>query len=579
MLRAGGGWVIGQTLGKYQLLKELGRGGFATVYQGYDPALERYVALKVLHPELTRDEVALRRFQREAMAVARLRHANIIIVYEFGEDRLTGSAYIVMEYIEGDTLKQRLGKPTPLAETQRIIGDVASALDYAHARGVIHRDIKPANILITNENQVVLADFGIALLAQNSSSLTRGLLGTPQYMAPEQALGEPIDARSDLYALGIVLYEMLAGQPPFRGDSPLATLALQVNAPLPKLRAVNPAVPEAMETMIERALAKDPAQRYPTAAEFRAALQAAAESAQSAMQMSTYSPDAAAAAQDRQRAAQQGGDARLGGLPGLYQSMLEAAQQGDWQQVLEFGRAIRMMEPHYRDVVALMARASAQQYAEQNRSGAIELKLLEQARVAWQADRWADAVQLFEQALRLAPPTAEVEEALNEARRRLVESEEQARLRTRRERQYIRGTMLMDEERWLEAEQVFAQILDEAPDFRDAQELWARAHERQAELERGTQQALSAEGTVERAHEALAMGEWVLACELLEQMAEAHPEDEQIAEQLARARIMAQVSELNATAAALVEQGRWAQAMEKMEEAKRLDPHYRDASS
>ncbi len=565
--------MIGQTLGKYQLLKELGRGGFATVYQGYDAGLERYVALKVLHPELTRDEVALRRFQREAMAVARMRHANIIIVYEFGEDPVSGSAYIVMEYVEGDTLKGRLGKPIPLAETQRIIGDVASALDYAHNRGVIHRDIKPANILITNENQVVLADFGIALLAQNSSSLTRGLLGTPQYMAPEQALGEPIDARSDLYALGIVLYEMLAGQPPFRGDSPLATLALQVNAPLPKLRAINPAVPEAVEAMIERALAKDPAQRYPTAAEFRAALQEAAESAQSAMGMATYSPDVAAAAQQRQ----QSGDARLGGLPGLYQGMLEAAQEGDWQQVLEFGQAIRTMDPNYRDVVALMARASAQQYAEQNRSGAIELKLLEQARVAWQADRWADAVQLFEQALRLAPGTAEVEEALNEARRRLAESEAQARLRTRLERQYIRATMLMDEERWLDAEQVFAQIIAQAPDFRDVQELRAQAHARQAELERSTQQAFSAEGTIERAHEAMAGGEWVMACELLEQMAEAHPDDEEIAEQLARARVMVQVSELNATAAALVEQGRWAEAMEKMEEAKRLDPHYREA--
>ncbi|HEY7065352.1 MAG TPA: protein kinase [Chloroflexota bacterium] len=571
--------MIGQTLGKYQLLKELGRGGFATVYQGYDAGLERYVALKVLHPELTRDEVALRRFQREATAVARMRHPNIIIVYEFGEDKSTGSAYIVMEFVEGDTLKPRLGKPTPLEETQRIIGDVASALDYAHGRGVIHRDIKPANILITTENQVVLADFGIALLAQNSSSLTRGLLGTPQYMAPEQALGEPIDARSDLYALGIVLFEMLAGQPPFRGDSPLATLALQVNAPLPKLRSLNPAVPEAVEAMIERALAKDPAQRYPTAAEFRAALQAAAEDAKSDMEMATYSPDAAAAAQQaRQRAAQQGGDARLGGLPGLYQGMLEAAQEGDWQQVLEFGQAIRSIDPNHRDVVALMARASAQQYAEQNQSGAIELKLLDQARAAWAADRWADAVQLFEQALRLAPGTAEVQEALNEARGRLAESEAQARLRTKLERQYIRATMLLDEERWLDAEQAFRQIVEQQPDFRDAQALRARAFEKQAELERSTQQAFSAEHTIDRAREALTAGEWALATDLLEQAVESHPDDEELAGDLARARVLLQVAELNAMAAQLVEQGRWAEAMEKMEEAKQLDPHYREAS-
>jgi tetratricopeptide (TPR) repeat protein len=567
--------VAEQTLGRYKILKELGRGGFATVYQGHDETLDRNVALKVLHPELTRDETSLRRFKREAVAIARLRHPNIVIVYELGEE--AGSAYIAMEYVEGDTLKARLGKPLPLAEAVRIASDVASALEYAHSRDVIHRDIKPANILITAENQVVLADFGIAVLIQNESSLTRGLLGTPQYMAPEQALGEPIDARSDLYALGIVLYEMLAGQPPFRGDSPLATLALQVNAPLPKLRSINPAVPEPVEAMIERALAKDPAQRYPTAGEFRAALQAAAEDAKADMEEATYAPEVAAAAQTRQRAGPQG-DARLGGLPGLYQGMLEAAGQGDWQQVLEFGQAIRSMDPNYRDVVALMARASAQQYAEENRGGAIELRLLEQARVAWAAERWADAESLFEQALRLAPPTPEVQEALAEARRRRADSEAQARQRSRLERQYVRATILMDEGRWHEAEQVFNQLLEIDPGFRDVEELRAQARERQRELERSTQQAFSAEATIERAHDAITAGEWTVARDLLEQLASAHPDDESVSEQLATARVMAEVAELNASAAALVEQGRWAEAMEKMEEAKRLDPHYREVS-
>jgi tetratricopeptide (TPR) repeat protein len=567
--------VIGTTLGRYQLLKELGRGGFATVYQGYDAGLERYVALKVLHPELTRDEVALRRFQREAMAVAKMRHANIIIVYEFGE--ADGSAYISMEYVEGDTLKAHLGKPLPLAETQRMICDVASALEYAHSRGVIHRDIKPANILITPENQVVLADFGIALLAQNSSSLTKGLLGTPQYMAPEQALGEKIEERSDLYALAIVLFEMLAGQPPFRGDSPLATLALQVNAPLPKLRGINPAVPEALEAMIERALSKDPAQRYPTAAEFRAALIAAAEDAKADMEMATYSPDVAVAAQQRARSASGGGDARMGGLPGLYQGMLEAASEGDWQQVLEFGQAIRSMDPSYRDVVALMARASAQQYAEQSKSGAIEVRLLEQARVAWGDERWSDAVQLLEQALRLAPPTQEVEDALAEARRHLAESEAQSRMRSRLERQYIRATVLLDEQRWLDAEHVFDQLLNLAPGFRDAEQLRDQARQQQAELVRQSQQVWSSEDTLDRARVAGAAGDWLLARDLLEQHGRLHPEDEEAAQQLQAARLMAQVAELNAMAATLVEQGRWAEAMEKMEEAKRLDPHYQQS--
>ncbi len=571
--------MIGKTIGRYQIVQELGKGGFATVYQGWDPALERHVAIKVLHPELTRDDAALKRFQREAVAVARLRHANIIIVYEFGEE--AGSAYIVMEFVEGDTLKGRLGKALPVDEAVRITSDIASALEYAHARGVVHRDIKPANILMNREGQVVLADFGIALLAQTSSSLTRGLLGTPQYMAPEQALGEAVDARSDLYALGIMLFEMLAGQVPFRGDSPLATLALQVNAPLPKVRSLNPQVPEPIEMMVERALAKDPAQRYPNAAEFRAALLEAVEVARGAMAEGTYSPTMATANADRARAAggapaaRQREAQRMAGLPGLYQGMLEAAAANDWQQVLEFGQAIRGMDPNYRDVVALMARASAQQYAEQHRGGAIELRLLEQARVAWSAERWADAVQLFEQALRLAPATREVEEALAEARRRLAESEARTRQRARLERQYIRATMLIDDQRWDEAEQALDQVLAVDPGFRDAEALRARVRGRRDEQARETERSSTTQGTVERAFDACRAGEWHAATAMLERLVQANPEDEALGQQLEMARVMVQVADLNAEAARLVEQGRWEEAMIKMEEAKALDPHYR----
>jgi tetratricopeptide (TPR) repeat protein len=558
--------VIGATLGRYQIVGEVGRGGFATVYQGYDAGLQRPVALKVLHPELVRDEVALRRFQREAVAVARLRHPNIVVVYEFSQQ--DGFAYIAMEYIEGTTLKAKLGQPLPLDEAVRIASDVASALEYAHKNGVVHRDIKPANVLLTAENHVVLADFGIAILAQNADSATRGLLGTPQYMAPEQALGEPIDARSDLYALGIVLFEMLAGQVPFRGDTPLATLALQVNAPVPKLRSFNPAVPESVEAMVERALAKDPAQRYPTAEEFRQALLAACDQARNAMAVSTYTPEVVRGPGARV-------EARGGGLPGLYQAMLEAAQAGDWQQVLEYGRVIRGMDPNYRDVVALMARASAQQYAEQSKSGAIELRLLEQARTAWADERWADAVHLFEQALRLAPPTQEVEEALNEARRRLAQSEAQARQRARAERQYIRAAMLLDEERWAEAIPLLEQLLQLVPNFRDAPALLERARAAWAEQERRQRNLPTPETTLARAEEAMALGDWPQAVALLEAVAAALPDDDRVRGRLEHARAMVQVTALNAEAAQLVQQGRWAEAFARLEEAKRLDPHYR----
>jgi tetratricopeptide (TPR) repeat protein len=222
-----------------------------------------------------------------------------------------------------------------------------------------------------------------------------------------------------------------------------------------------------------------------------------------------------------------------------------------------------------------MARASAQQYAEQSRSGAIELRLLEQARSAWAAERWADAVQLFEQALRLAPATQEVEEALAEARRRLAESEAQGRQRARHERQYVRATLLLEEGRWHEAEQEFDKLLAAAPNFRDAEALRTRAHEAREEQERNTQTAgITAEETLEQAQQAMTLGDWALACQLFEELVQAHPDEAGIQERLEQARIMAQVAELNAAAAILVEQGLWSEAMAKMEEAKHLDPHY-----
>jgi tetratricopeptide (TPR) repeat protein len=208
--------------------------------------------------------------------------------------------------------------------------------------------------------------------------------------------------------------------------------------------------------------------------------------------------------------------------------------------------------------------------------GAIELRLLEQARVAWSAERWADAVQLFEQALRLAPATQEVEEALAEARRRLAESEARTRQRARLERQYIRATMLMDEQRWDEAEQALDQVLAIDPQFRDAEALRARVRDRRTELVRQTERATNEQHTIERAFEACKAGEWHAAVGMLERLAEANPEDEALSQQLDLARVMVQVADLNAEASRLVEQGRWEEAMVKMEEAKALDPHYRD---
>ncbi|HQJ12515.1 MAG TPA: serine/threonine-protein kinase, partial [Anaerolineae bacterium] len=255
----------GQFLGKYQLLNPLGRGGMARVYRAYHPQLDRYVAIKVLRSDLVDTGDFLARFQREARAVANLRHPHIVQVYDFdvaelGEDTLY---YMVMELLEGDSLKSRLqayrarNARMPLEESLRVLLDVLQGLEYAHGEGVIHRDIKPANILLSRRGQAVLGDFGIAqIVGGTRHTAVDALLGTVAYVAPEQGLEGHSDARSDLYSLGIVLYELLTQHPPFDADTPLAVLLRHVNDPLPLPDA--PPLPPPLEGVLLKALAKRP---------------------------------------------------------------------------------------------------------------------------------------------------------------------------------------------------------------------------------------------------------------------------------------------------------------------------------
>jgi len=268
----------GQTLGKYRILDALGRGGMAQVYRAYHPQLERYVAVKVLRADLVEQEEFLTRFRREARAVSGLRHANIVQVFDF--DVQDDFYYMVMELLEGDTLRARLsnyrsnGQRMPLPEVLRITTDVLNGLEYAHGEGIIHRDIKPANIMLTKKGQAVLTDFGIAQIVGTTQVTVSGaLMGTLSYMAPEQGLKGITDVRSDIYSLGIVLYEMLTGYTPFDADTPLAILMKHLNDPLPLPSHVDPSLPPALEKVVLKALAKDPTDRYQTAAEMLTALQ------------------------------------------------------------------------------------------------------------------------------------------------------------------------------------------------------------------------------------------------------------------------------------------------------------------
>jgi serine/threonine protein kinase len=267
--------LVGQTLGQYRLVERIGRGGMATVYKAYQPSLDRYVAVKVLPTYLAHAPDFAARFRREARAIAKLKHPHILPVHDFGQEGEL--SYIVMRYVEGGTLKKILGQPLALDRVVDILAQVGDALDYAHQQGVIHRDVKPANVLLDRGRWAFLSDFGLAKMVAASVQLTKtGVgLGTPAYMSPEQAQGKLVGAPSDIYSLGIMLFEMLTGRVPFDADTPLAVLIKHLTAPLPLPREVNPDIPEPVERVILKAVAKDPEDRYQWVGEMVEALRQA----------------------------------------------------------------------------------------------------------------------------------------------------------------------------------------------------------------------------------------------------------------------------------------------------------------
>jgi serine/threonine protein kinase/Tfp pilus assembly protein PilF len=269
--------LVGQTVGGYRIVERIGKGGMATVYKAYQPSLDRYVAVKVLPSYYAeQDESFLARFKREARAIAKLRHPNILMVMDYGEERET--AYIVMEYVDAGTLKERLGQPLTLLEMSSLIGQISSALDYGHGEGIVHRDVKPSNVLLPKPDWVLLTDFGLAKMVGGSLITVTGMtVGTPAYMSPEQGKGEKVDAHTDIYSLGVVLYEMATGTVPYTAETPMAVVVKHIVDPLPLPRSINPDLPESVERIILKALAKDPNNRFHKAGEIAEALEIAAD--------------------------------------------------------------------------------------------------------------------------------------------------------------------------------------------------------------------------------------------------------------------------------------------------------------
>lgn len=270
--------LVGRALGPYRLIQGVGRGGMAEVYLAEDGRLQRQVAVKVLPTTLATDSAFRARFEREARAAARLQHPHILAVYDFGEE--DGIPYLVMPFMNGGSLSQVIAKargPLPIAKVVQWATEIGEALKYAHDQGIIHRDVKPGNMLLGSEEHLLLADFGIAKVLNETTTLTStgSSIGSPEYMAPEQATGKA-DYRSDIYALGVVIFQILTGRLPFTAQTPVQAMMLHVKEAPPSPRALNPAISPQVEAVVLRALAKRPEQRYQSATDLTEALKAAA---------------------------------------------------------------------------------------------------------------------------------------------------------------------------------------------------------------------------------------------------------------------------------------------------------------
>ena len=270
-------WIGKKLSGRYQIEELLGQGGMSAVYKATDPNLKRVVAVKMIHSHLSDDPDFVKRFEEEATAVAQLRHPSIIQVYDFNND--DDNYYMVLEFVPGETIQEHLkrlnadGRRLSVTKAIEYIADICDAVDYAHQRGMIHRDIKPANLMLNVMGQAILMDFGIAkIVGGQRHTATGAVVGTAMYMAPEQIKGENPDRRADIYSLGVTLFEMLGGRPPFEADSAMTLMMMHVNDPVPDVRDLNPEVPDDLVAVINKALAKSPDDRYQTAAQMAAAL-------------------------------------------------------------------------------------------------------------------------------------------------------------------------------------------------------------------------------------------------------------------------------------------------------------------
>ncbi len=290
-------WIGKSIGGRYHIEELLGQGGMSAVYKATDPNLKRVVAVKMIHAHLSSDAGFVARFEEEATAVAKLRHPNIVQVYDYDHDDQV--YYMVLEFVPGETLQEHLkrlnesDRKLPIKEALKYAQDISNAADYAHHRGMIHRDIKPANVMLSVQGDAILMDFGIAkIIGGQRHTATGAVVGTAMYMSPEQIKGEQPDRRTDIYSLGVMLYEMVSGHPPYEANSAMTLMMMHVNDPIPDVRQLNPEVPSDLVAVINKALAKNPGERYQTAAELSADLKKVQDRIAAGAEADTLKPGA-----------------------------------------------------------------------------------------------------------------------------------------------------------------------------------------------------------------------------------------------------------------------------------------------
>jgi serine/threonine protein kinase len=450
-------FLIGEILGnRYKLLRELGAGGMAWVYLAEDLLDNTQVAVKVLYTQFSQDMSYVQRFVREAKLARQITNEHVVHILNYGADR--DVHYLVMEMIQGkelSTILRERGR-LPWDEALRIAAQVVRALDAANQHGVVHRDIKPQNIMITRQGVVKVLDFGIARARALPSLTQTGFVGSPYYISPEQAMGEDVDIRSDIYSLGVALYEMLSGKLPFDAPSPWSIISQHIAQEPPTLALENSGFPPHLEDLVNRMLAKDPEDRYQTPSHLLAAIDSLLEGrGESAAALFDPGTDETVVQSKAHRLL----------LSSLYERAVEAADESEWHQAVNLFNRILKIDPHYQDVAERLATVGRQ---------ARVAALYSAAQDALQEERLQEAIDELSEIVSVDPDYRDAAELLTQAGMSLAEAKTRARVASL----YEKGLMHYRKHEWQQAEYCFTQVFESAPHYRDIAELHPKASRR-----------------------------------------------------------------------------------------------------